>query len=152
MRVQEKKWETIPTASDIPSEKKNKTGTSGCGSFVVAYSQPATSMDHLISVAFFTMVFNKIIKQKERKNVKKTYFHSFVETRAQNTGHVCFSSTGLQQAERQDHALHPNSSGCVTAAQRNHRIHQVRWFCFVCIHVFFPFFPLYTAFLCVMRF
>ena len=33
--------------SYIPSEKMNKTGISGCGSFVVAYFQPATSINRL---------------------------------------------------------------------------------------------------------
>ena len=33
--------------SQIPSEKNNKTGLSGCGSFIVAYLRPATSIDRL---------------------------------------------------------------------------------------------------------
>ena len=35
--------------SYVPSERKEeiKSGTSGCGSFVVPYFQPATSTDHL---------------------------------------------------------------------------------------------------------
>ena len=36
-----------PRACNIKRKEKNKTGTSGCGSFVVAYFQPATSIDHL---------------------------------------------------------------------------------------------------------
>ena len=36
-----------PLVDTIVSEKKNKTGISGCGSFVVAYSPPATSIERL---------------------------------------------------------------------------------------------------------
>ena len=42
----ERKREATPTAclSYIPSEKKNKTEISGCGSFVAAYFKTATSL------------------------------------------------------------------------------------------------------------
>ena len=42
----------LPLADTIKKEKKekmNKTEISGCGSFVVAYFQPATSIDRLHS-------------------------------------------------------------------------------------------------------
>ena len=51
-RQRERKREAIPTVSRINytikrKEEKEKTGTSGCGSFVVLYFQPATSTDRL---------------------------------------------------------------------------------------------------------
>ena len=46
-RTQEKARDHTNCLSYIPSERKSKTGISGCGSFVVAYFQPATSINHL---------------------------------------------------------------------------------------------------------
>ena len=53
-REREKQREVIPTASRRPppppqKKKKKKRGISGCGSFVVDYYQPATSIDRLHS-------------------------------------------------------------------------------------------------------
>ena len=46
VRQGERKREAISTASRKRKEK-NKIGISGCGSFVVLYFQPATSIDRL---------------------------------------------------------------------------------------------------------
>ena len=48
-REHERKREAIPMASRRyqQKKKKNKTEISGCGSFVVPYFQPATSINHL---------------------------------------------------------------------------------------------------------
>ena len=46
----ERKREAIPAACrTVHKRLKNKTGISGCGSFIVAYVRPATSIDHLQS-------------------------------------------------------------------------------------------------------
>ena len=46
-KTQEKARDHTNGLSYIPSEKKSRTGISGCGSFVVYFFQPATSINHL---------------------------------------------------------------------------------------------------------
>ena len=49
----ERKWKAIPTASRMYHQKQKediKSETSGCGSFVVLYFQPATAIDCLHAI------------------------------------------------------------------------------------------------------
>ena len=66
--------------SYVPSKRKEeiKSGTSGCGSFVVPYFQPATSIDRLhtnirLGICWYCSPFRLIYQIKERKKheVKK---------------------------------------------------------------------------------
>ena len=59
----------------VQLEKKNKTGTSGCGLFVVAYFQPATSIDHLHKCCILHHNVQRNYKTERKKKGKK---HSFI--------------------------------------------------------------------------
>ena len=64
--------------SYIPLEKMNKTGISGCGSFAVAYFQPATSINHLqllvvVAVAA-ALVFLSALRKKNFQGLELTLY------------------------------------------------------------------------------
>ena len=63
-----------PLAHTIRKEKRKKSGTSGCGSFVVLYFQPATSIDRLHS--YFLVNVDNIMQRRSLQLMVNATGHS----------------------------------------------------------------------------